>query len=47
MRTLKWIVTVVLILVFMAGIIIGVNAGDVAECELHGSNICLSCMGLE
>ena len=47
MNRLKWIATVVLFLAFIAGIIYGVNLGDVAECELHGSNICLSCMGIE
>jgi hypothetical protein len=47
MKTLKWIGTVLLLLAFVAGIIYGVNAGDAAECELHGSTICLSCMGIE
>jgi hypothetical protein len=47
MNVLKWIATIVLFLVFIAAIIVGVKAGDMAECELHGSNICLSCMGME
>jgi hypothetical protein len=47
MNAIKWIVSVVLVLIFAAGIIVGVSLGDTAECELHGSTICLSCMGIE
>ncbi len=47
MGRLRIVLVVVLFVLFIAGIVYGVSLGDVAECELHGSNICLSCMGIE
>ncbi len=43
----RFILVIILLVIFIAGIIYGGKVGDFTETETVGSVMCLSCMGLQ